>query len=157
MRTTERAPRAILSARNLRPYSDPHIGGEALRRAQSRQRMPFSQNRRNWVIWGGCEQTGGEALSGAHSAFQRHAKRGEVGCAMHGHTWHATIDALLEKVLSMRRDREIARDHVLEFVALHPEYANDEHLRAARLLLLPPVFEEEVSHAEQGRGEAVRA
>lgn len=49
----------------------------------------------------------------------------------------ATIDALLEHVHQMHKDRDTAQYHLTKFLIQHPHLEDDRHLAEARLALIP--------------------
>jgi hypothetical protein len=55
---------------------------------------------------------------------------------MLGMTWSATLDAHLDKISALQRDRNDALDAIGDFLRNHPEHDSDLCLTRARLALL---------------------
>jgi hypothetical protein len=63
----------------------------------------------------------------------------------HGYTWHATIDALLDRVLAAEAANRAAHAELLQLADSMPSICDNAHYRAARLTLVPtpdPIREE---------------
>jgi len=55
---------------------------------------------------------------------------------MLGMTWSATLDAALDEISRLQRERDNALDQILEFMKTHPEFEGDVMLCEASLALL---------------------
>ena len=52
-----------------------------------------------------------------------------------GYTYATTMDAALDRISAMSKDRNDALDMIAAFLRRHPQYDTDQHLTAARVAL----------------------